>query len=275
MVRRSTKVTPDVPKSPDKNREANASSRDYAAIAGVLRKVAKARGWTYAKLAERLGVSEQTVKRLFNGGDAPVSRLAQVCEALGTSFVEIVKLVDEPPDRFYHLTLAQEAFFAENPAYFAFFTLLRERVTVDAIAERYGLTPDSVYKYLRALDRLGLIELHPGNKVKLLVEGGLRLLRGGPIMKRQGAAMFKDIHEFFASPESDNELSRIMAREVRMTRKTLLELKRELEELASRYRRRALRETELVPEKDLVDAAWLLALAAPYKHDWPGDVPNL
>ena len=47
----------------------------------------KAAGITYAALAERLGMAESSVKRMFSAsGDMPLSRVDEICRALNMGF---------------------------------------------------------------------------------------------------------------------------------------------------------------------------------------------
>jgi transcriptional regulator with XRE-family HTH domain len=238
---------------------------DFQAIVAVLRQMLKSRGKTYADLAKALAVSEQTIKRLFNGGDAAVSRLVEVCEVLGVSFFEVVRLVETPPEKTFELTAEQEEFFAAYPGHFSFFNAIRDGTQPAELRKRHGLSAASVHRYLRDLDRLGLIELHTQDRFKLLPRGELRVRRNGKLSEQLGRELYGALCEFFLRPEGKGELSVSTASEMFATRETVRELKQEVNELASRYRKRMRREFELLPKSDLVSVTMLLNVAAPFE----------
>jgi len=51
----------------------------------------------------------------------------------------------------------------------------------EQIVERYRLTEAETTRCLARLDRLGIIELLPGNRIKLLIDEHFEWLRNGPI----------------------------------------------------------------------------------------------
>ena len=56
----------------------------------------KAAGLTYAGLAERLGMAESSVKRMFSAaGDMPLSRVDQICRVLRLDFADLAHRVAE------------------------------------------------------------------------------------------------------------------------------------------------------------------------------------
>ncbi|MFP5392012.1 MAG: helix-turn-helix domain-containing protein, partial [Gammaproteobacteria bacterium] len=63
------------------------SSPDH--VLQVLRAELRAAGITYKALAERIGMSESSVKRMFGQKDMALSRLAQVCKASGIPMEDV------------------------------------------------------------------------------------------------------------------------------------------------------------------------------------------
>ena len=116
------------------------SATAYGAFTTALRQVLKARRITYAELAARLGVSEQTIKRVFNGDDCPMSRLTAICEAAGVNFFEVAQLAADKPEVTFELSLEQEEALAAEPPLHTFFDELRNGLDPQAIKVKHGIT---------------------------------------------------------------------------------------------------------------------------------------
>ena len=56
----------------------------------TLKSALRARGWTYADLATKLGISEPTVKRIFARRDSKLSRLVDICDALDLTLDDLI-----------------------------------------------------------------------------------------------------------------------------------------------------------------------------------------
>ena len=57
----------------------------------VLRAELRAASITYKALAERIGMSESSVKRMFGQKDMALSRLAQICKASGIAMEDVLR----------------------------------------------------------------------------------------------------------------------------------------------------------------------------------------
>lgn len=250
--------------------------QEQIALLETLRALAKSRGITYRDIAERLGLSEQTIKRFFGGQDATVARLIEVCSTVGVDFFELVRLTETPQEKNFGLTPEQDEFFASYPEYFAFYVKLRNNETIEEIREKHQLTTQSVYKYLRQLDKLGLIELGANNHFRLVHLGGLNVSRRSKLMIRLGKEMSDELYDFSIAEEGDGPLCFWTGSDGLATGTTLKEFKQDLSALLSQYRMRAHREGELLPRKDLVPFAWRMSIAAPFSYAFSSErVPNL
>ena len=86
-----------------------------ARLFDVLRADMKAAGITYRALAQRIGMSESSVKRMFSEQDMPLSRLAQVSEAVGVAFEELLARAARSAPELTRLTLEQERALVADP----------------------------------------------------------------------------------------------------------------------------------------------------------------
>lgn len=152
----------------------------------ALKRVLKSRRITYADLAVRIGLSEASVKRLFSQRTFTLSRLQQVLAVLEIDFFELAKLARGAGDAPQEMTEAQEQALASEPHLMGVFYLLFNDWQPAQVLARYELTEVELTKILTRLDRLQLIDLLPGNRVKLRVSRHLRLKPGGAIRARHG-----------------------------------------------------------------------------------------
>lgn len=152
------------------------------ALVGVLKAELKAAGITYAHLARQLGLAESTVKRMFAQGEMPLSRVDQVCAALGTDFSALARRLALAHAPRGQLSEAQEAAVVADPRLLLVAICALSQWTLEQIVATYALSEAEVVARLLRLDQLGLIELRPHNRYKLLMSKTLRWRPDGPVM---------------------------------------------------------------------------------------------
>ena len=152
----------------------------------ALKKLLKARGVTYRQLAAGLGLSEPSVKRLFSERTFTLQRLEQVCQVLEIDFFELAKLARGASTTTNEMTIEQEQILAKDSKLLGVFYLVFNEWQPNDIFDRYVLTKPELVKLLLRLEKLGLVEVMPGDKVKLKVPRSLRLRRDGPIRRAHG-----------------------------------------------------------------------------------------
>jgi AraC-like DNA-binding protein len=141
---------------------------------------------TYGDLAQRVGLSEASVKRLFSQQTFTLSRLQQVLEVLELDFFELAKLARGAGDAPQEMTEAQEQALAAEPHLMGVFYLLFNDWQPAQILARYELSEAELTRLLAKLDRLQLIDLLPGNRIRLKVSRHLRLKPSGAIRAKHG-----------------------------------------------------------------------------------------
>ena len=154
-------------------------------LVAAIKRSLKIRGLTYRDVANYLDLSEASVKRLFSTGSFSLQRLEAICNLLDIDFYELVRMTSmatvKKPQR---LTVAQEQALADSPSLFAYFYLLLNGWTHQGICKEHGLSEVASIRRLAALDRLRLIELLPGNRVRLLTDHIILWRRDGPVKRR-------------------------------------------------------------------------------------------
>lgn len=151
----------------------------------TLKQALKLRQINYKTLAQAWGLSEASVKRIMSQGDITLDRIEQACELMQMSFGELIRMTPfqtEVVDQ--ELLPEHEIEFAKEPRLFHFWSLLSDGQTVKAIERKYEISANEIQKFLSVLDHIGLIEWHPGNKVRILVRNRVRFRKDGPMGKK-------------------------------------------------------------------------------------------
>jgi DNA-binding Xre family transcriptional regulator len=158
-------------------------------LVSALKKVLKARGRTYADLATGLGLSEASIKRLFSEQTFTLQRLDDICRLLEMDLFELAQIARGESEALRQMTVAQEALLAGDRKLLAVFYLLLNNREPAAIVQDYQLSETECIRLLAKLDRAGLIELLPGNRVRLRVSRQVRHRPNGPLRQRLGEEM--------------------------------------------------------------------------------------
>jgi DNA-binding Xre family transcriptional regulator len=149
----------------------------------VLRTQMRTAGVTYKMLAERISMSESSVKRMFGQQDMSLSRLAQICKAASIPLEDILRGAADATPQADRLTLTQEKSLLANPNLLLMAISCLGHWTVEQVLETYDLTEPECIVLLAELDRLGLIELKPLNRYRLRVSNAFRWLPDGPVQQ--------------------------------------------------------------------------------------------
>ena len=152
-------------------------------IVAELKRVLKERGINYAAVAAKLALSLASVKRLFSTGDLSLERLDAVCELAGIEISELLERMSERTAPVSKLTVAQEQEVVSDPKLFLVTWLVLNRTKFEEIVATYTLSRLEVQRCLVRLDRLGIIELQPLNRVRLLVSRHFSWRAGGPVQR--------------------------------------------------------------------------------------------
>mgnify|MGYP003594607423 FL=1 len=167
-----------------------------ADLVALLKTELKTAGITYAQVAQRLGMAESTVKRMFSkSGDMPLSRIDEICRVLNMDFADLARRVADTQPLLLELTLAQEKAVVADRKLLIVAICVTNQLPAEEILATYRLTEAELVKALTQLDRIGIIDLRPGNRYRLKVAKGFRWLPQGPVM-----SFFRKevLHDYFA-----------------------------------------------------------------------------
>ena len=153
-----------------------------AAIVSALKNALKEQGITYLQVAEALDLSEASVKRLFSERQFSLQRLDQICSLLGLEISDLVRRLDQA-QRIDALTAEQEQELVGDDRLLLVAICALNRWSLAQILETYQLSQLEAVGRLARLDRMGLIELLPGNRIKPLISHDFRWQQHGPIQR--------------------------------------------------------------------------------------------
>lgn len=230
-------------------------------ITSALRIALKSKGITYREVADKLGVSEKTIKRLFKDQDCSLSRLNSICEAINLSVYDLLDFARHYQEPLGKLNPSQELFLSQHPQHFHFLTFLITDHSLEQIQNTYSLSDVSLFRYLRDLDRQGFIELGANNQYRLIIEGKLLMKLHGPLHE-----LIHDKNAEFLRfvADHDGEPSTQFSSSFRfMSQQTLTEFNEELTVLSRKYRKLAYQD-EMVLSKDKLKPVKWTALISEY-----------
>lgn len=150
-------------------------------LIATIKRLLKAQGLTYRELGKRLALSEPAVKRMFSRQSFTLERVAEIAAVLGMSLAELADAAARSAPRLRTLTEAQERELVSEPKLLLVAACVLNGWTPPEIVGTYALTRAEAVKLLVRLDRMGLITLLPGDRVRLAVARDFEWLRGGPI----------------------------------------------------------------------------------------------
>ena len=154
-----------------------------ADLVTALKKELKAAQMTYADLAQQLGMAESSVKRMLAKGDMPLSRIDAICRALALDFADLARRVADSQPLLQELSQEQEKAVVSDKKLLLVAISVLSQWTLEQIVATYRLSEAEGIKYFAQLDRIGIIELRPGNRYRLKLAKGFRWLPQGPVME--------------------------------------------------------------------------------------------
>jgi len=199
----------------------------------LLRQAVKSRGYTYAKLAEEMGMSELSIKRLFRDKDCKMSRLLEICSIIDLSIDELVGMQKRFKQTAEFLTLETEEALAADKTLFLLLTLLLSQLDIGSIKSLLVIDEATLYLQLRRLEKLGIIDLLPNDKYRFAISLPIRWRMGGPL-----SDLIKDINQRYISHCVDNYANTEYAFNTTsrfLTKNSAMQIQARLDEIRQEY----------------------------------------
>jgi transcriptional regulator with XRE-family HTH domain len=202
-----------------------------SSLVDSLKRELKARGITYADLANRIDMSEASVKRMFSQKNFTLQRLDEILQATQIDFRDIALAGHDESRLISELSYAQEKEIIGDPKLFIVAVSVLNQLSLAQIVEVYRLSEAEVVKCLVRLDKIGIIELQPNNRVKLLVSRTFRWIPDGPIQAHFREQAYSD---YLASQfDGEHELLRLV--NVMLSKKSIAALLERLKQVAREF----------------------------------------
>ena len=152
-------------------------------IIDTLKQELRKQGVTYKQVAKTLKLSEASIKRLFSERSFTLARLGQVCAVLNLEIADLVHQMEKNIDLTAQLSIEQEKELVADIKLLLMAHFLMSKLPFQDIIRIYDISETEGIKLLAKLDRMKIIELQPGNRVKLMIAKNFELIPNGPIQR--------------------------------------------------------------------------------------------
>jgi len=149
----------------------------------TLKKTLKAKGYKYVDVAKYLHISESSIKRQFTQGDISLARLEKICELLELDISDLLELVHLQNMQVEQLTFAQERKIVSDVKLMLVAVSVLNNLTFEEIHQIYNFKEPDLIKLLLQLEKINLLQLNPGNKIKTLISRTFQWQTNGPIQQ--------------------------------------------------------------------------------------------
>lgn len=169
---------------------------EVAQLITTIKRELKSQGLTYRDVALALRLSEASIKRLFASSRFTVGRLVELSKLLGYTLAELAQESQAAAPKLHSLSDEQESKLVSDPKLLLTAVCLLNHWRFADIVSHYRLSEAECLKRALLLHRMGLVELLPGNRVRLKVSRDFDWRPDGAIrnfFRRQGQ------HEFLAA----------------------------------------------------------------------------
>jgi hypothetical protein len=171
----------------------------------------------------------------MNSPALPLNRLVAICDFLEMPLADLLQAVRRHHSEEFHFTREQEEFFASHPHFLAYFFAVIENSPAE-IERIHGISRKSTFIYLSKLESMGLLELHPGDKVKHRVRGPVVWSDHGILGQTNSRIYVLEFAAHAAGKIAKPERMILELQGWRLTPEEFEEYKREYRQLADRYR---------------------------------------
>jgi DNA-binding Xre family transcriptional regulator len=240
-----------------------------AQLVDTLKKILRERKITYAEVAEHLQLSEANVKRMFSKRHFTLTRLEEVCALANADLSYLISRMNEGSMIIDELSLEAEKELAGDVKLLMMAQLLINRWTIEEITQEYRYEELEVTRLLAKLDRIGVIELLPGNRVRNLISRDFKWIHNGPVYK-----FFKQYveKEFFNCRFNPNAGELLVFIAGMLSRQSNAQMQTNMRRLAREFDEMAREDGKLPIEETfgtgmvIAMRPWELSVFAEYRH---------
>uniref|UniRef100_UPI0035135F38 XRE family transcriptional regulator n=1 Tax=Pontibacterium sp. TaxID=2036026 RepID=UPI0035135F38 len=174
---------------------------------------------------------------------------------IGISFFQLVEKMSHQQQSLTQLTLDQEREVANDVVLLLIAVSVINGFSFEDLVSQYKISDTECIQKLAQLDRLKLIELLPGNRIRLLVSPNFNWLPNGPIQK-----FFQDkVEQDFFSSRFDKQNEKLLVLNAVLSPAANAELQRKMQTLAHDFNTIMKRDAQL-PLSERKGTTMVLAL---------------
>jgi len=242
----------------------------------VLKKSLKAKKISYKQLATNVSFSEGTLKNIFHNQNCSLDRILEICNAINISFSDLVDMASKEKESEFSLSWEQEEYFALYPHFYYFFRAhFFEKLELSTIQQKYRLSDNSVTRYLLQLEKIGLLDLYPANKVKYKVRGRQHWIEGGPWMQAFFSVYSERITQIVLDAEKKKDTYSSNIGFFRLSPRTYQQFKEEVARLEKKYKEIAFLNYLVEDDTNAIPVSWIFNVVPFDIYEIDTEIPNL
>ncbi len=158
-------------------------SSQQSQLIATLKQQLRSKGLTYRQLGVALDLSEARVKKMFASERFTLDRVIEIAEMLGLTLSELTRLAEQQQAAIHTLTEQQEAELTADTRLLLVCVCVLNHWSMDEITRTYQLDSHTCLLCLLRLDKLGLIQVLPGNRIRLNIARDFDWRSDGPIRR--------------------------------------------------------------------------------------------
>lgn len=221
----------------------------------IIKQQLRLHGITYKILAEKLSLSEASIKRIFSQKDANLSRLEEICSYCYLSLSDVFALVEKRKERILHLSESQEQELVSELELLLVAICIFNQWTFQDILKFYNISEHALIRYAARLDHMKIIELQPGNHFKRLIDQDFYWIPDGPIQQ----FFQKNIQYDFFSCQFDKPTELYLVRSGMLSEQDNQQFQKILQETANKFVKLC-RDTMDIPLEKRQGSALIIAM---------------
>ncbi|WP_419418740.1 helix-turn-helix domain-containing protein [Legionella sp. D16C41] len=149
----------------------------------IIKKQLRLHGFTYKTLADKLHLSEASIKRIFSQEDTNISRLEEISSCLNMTLADMFELLEKSKTKISSLTIKQEEELVKDLGLLLVAICILNHWNFNDILNYYTISEHELIRYAARLDQMKIIEFLPGNRFKRLVDQNFHWIPNGPIQR--------------------------------------------------------------------------------------------
>jgi transcriptional regulator with XRE-family HTH domain len=179
-------------------------STETIQLVATIKRQLKAQGLTYKDVGRALKLSEASIKRVFASERFTVTRLAQVSQLLGFTLAELLQESTSSLPPVGTLTREQEAQLVSDDKLLLVAVCSLNHWSLTDILSVYQIEKMEAVKRLRILDRMGIIELLPADRIRRRAKRDFDWIPDGPIRSYFAKQGLRDFVEGPFDPQDES-----------------------------------------------------------------------